>query len=307
MGRMLKEGLSFFPLDVEYFNDDKVVDLTFDKKLISEVVFIHSLALIYHDGYYIKTTPDRFAKKVFMSLHGKTTLTVKEVLEIIYKITEVDLLDKGMMDQGIITSMSIQKQYYFATVRRKERGKEYWLLNDEDEAKMDIRLNGRQKSDLNGISVDKNEVEPEFPQQYDDDNRHNKNKSKNKKKNEKNTDIHDQCDKGDRCRFPGYLNYYTSCLIEAKVLSEFEPEQIDKFNELFESVQRAYSDNELINRCFRHTRDYVKNNKDSIGDVYAFFHSAFTSNLEKMEGYDERMQKFFEGWKDVLGGVHAKD
>ena len=117
-------------------------------------------------------------------------------------------------------------------------------------------------------------------------------------------DKNDQCDKG---RFPGYLNYYTSCLIEAKVLSEFEPEQIDKFNELFESVQRAYSDNELVNRCFRYTRDYVKNNKDSIGDVYAFFNSAFTSNLEKMEGYDERMQKFFEGWKNVLVGVHGKD
>lgn len=48
MGRMLKEGLAFFPLDVEFYNDDKVVDLTFEMKLIAEVVFVYSLAIIYH-------------------------------------------------------------------------------------------------------------------------------------------------------------------------------------------------------------------------------------------------------------------
>lgn len=311
MGRMLKEGLSFFPLDVEYFDNDKVVDLTFEKKLVSEVVFIHSLAIIYHEGYFIKTTPERFAKKVFISLHGKHTLTIKEVTEIVYLMADIGLLDKGMMEKEVITSKAIQEQYYASTLRRKDRQRVYWLLNDEDEAKVDKRLNCRHKTGSSGISVYKNEVEGDLCEQHGDDNRQNKNNNNNDNENDydnKNPkDRDDKDDKGDKGQWPGKLNYYTSCLIDSKILSAYEPYDIDRFNDLFERSYGENDDKELFNRCFRYTRDYVKRNKDKIADIYAFFERAFTENLSKMEGYDERMQDFFKGWNDVLGGIHGKD
>jgi len=311
MGRMLKEGLSFFPLDVEYFDNDKVVDLTFEKKLVSEVVFIHSLAIIYHEGYFIKTTPERFAKKVFVSLHGKHTLTIKEVMEIVYLMADIGLLDKEMMGKEVITSKAIQEQYYASTLRRKDRQRVYWLLNDEDEAKVDKRLNCKHKSGSDGISVYKNGAEPDLCQQNGDDNRQNKNnnnndnKNHNKKDNPKDRD--DRADKGDKGQWPGKLNYYTSCLVEAGIVSIYEPLDIDRFNDLFDSSYADNDDKELFNRCFRYTRDYVKRNREKIADIYAFFERAFTDNLSKMEGYDERMQDFFKGWNDVLGHVHGGD
>lgn len=227
-------------------------------------------------------------------MHGKSIPTVKEVTEIIFKMVDIGLLDKTLMGQGIITSKVIQKQYYASTIRRKNRERDHWLLSDEDEAKMDMRLIGRQKSELNGISVYKNEVEGELMLHDVDKNEQNKNKKKKKKE----TDKQNKYDKG---KFPGTLNYYTACLIDSEILSIYEPLLIDKFNELFKSARTAYPDSALFNKCFGYTRDYVKRNKVSIDDIFAFFKCAFTNNLDQMEGYDERMEKFLNDWKDILG------
>jgi len=293
MARKIKKGLSFYPLDVCYFEDDKIVDLTYDKKLISELVFIHTLSLIYKDGYYIEATVERFAKKLLMSLHGEHDLSVDDVISIINKMADIGLLDKELLEQGIITSKAIQKQYYACTIRRKEREKEHWLLADEDEAEVDVTIIGKPKKELSGISVYNNDSSSDISVCEST-----QNKNKKKKKNE--IDKEDKYDKGN---YPGYLHYCTACLIEDKFLTIYDPD-IPKFNELFDAVYREYGrDFEFFHRCFTYCRDYVNRNKENIDDKFNYFKVAFTNSMEHMEGYDERMQNFREAMDEILRGL----
>lgn len=71
------------------------------------------------------------------------------------------------------------------------------------------------------------------------------------------------------------------------------------FNQLFDDVVED-NDIELVKRCFRYTRDYCNKNKDSIYSLYKFFKAAFYENLRKMDGYDERMEKWHNEVEKML-------
>ena len=64
---------------------------------------------------------------------------------------------------------------------------------------------------------------------------------------------------------------------------------------------------ELIERCFRYTRDYVRRNKDGIANVYAFFKAAMNDNVLKMDGYEERMEKYFREWDEYLKSTRSDE
>lgn len=299
MPRPIKEGIAFFYLDTSFWEDDKITDLVFDCGLIAELVYLHLISIIYRNGYFIESTKERMAKNVLVTFHGEHSLTYRETMRIIDKMADAGLLDKGMLEDGIFTSKGIQKQYYSSTIRRKERDHEYWLLDDEDEAKIDIRINCRQKKEPSGVIVDNNSVQGELLHTETpvnvDNNEQNKNKNKNKNKRDK----EDRYDKG---LYPGRLDYFTSCLIEDGIITVYDKD-IERFNGLFEEAAKAYPDFALRQRVFRYVRDYVKRQKGSIGDVYDYFHAAFSDSLSKMEGYDERMRKWHEECQAIIDGI----
>ena len=98
-------------------------------------------------------------------------------------------------------------------------------------------------------------------------------------------------DKYDKRNCPFHLNYWTSCLIEDHLITVYDND-IFLFNEMFENVNDL--DIDLVKRCYRYTRDYCNKNKDSIYNLFKFFRAAFYENLRKMDGYDERMKKWYE-------------
>lgn len=299
MPRPIKEGIAFFYLDTNFWDDDKITDLVFDCGLIAELVYLHLISYIYSNGYFIESTKERMAKKVLTTLNGENNLTYQEVMKMIDKMADAELLDKGMLEDGIFTSRGIQKQYYSSTIRRKEREHEHWLLDDKDEAEIDIRVIGKQKKELNGVIVDNNSLQEELLYTETPVNVDNNRQNKNKKKNKKETDKEDKYNKG---LYPGRLNYFTSCLIEDEVISIYHKD-IERFNELFDNAERIYTDFSLRQRVFRYVRDYVKKRREPIDDVFNYFYVAFNDNLDKMEGYDERMQKWHDECQAIIDGI----
>ena len=98
-------------------------------------------------------------------------------------------------------------------------------------------------------------------------------------------------DKYDKRNCPFHLHYFTSCLIEDRLITVYDND-IFLFNEMFENVSDL--DINLAKRCYRYTRDYCNRNKADIYNLFKFFRAAFYENLRKMDGYDERMEKWYE-------------
>ena len=142
---------------------------------------------------------------------------------------------------------------------------------------------------------------------------------KNKKENKKRIDKDDKFDKSllehendilfkeIDLLYPGRnLNYYTKCLIKDGIITIFDDE-IEKYHELLEQLSKEY-DFELFSRCFNYTRRYMKKNIRSIDDPYNFLRQALDNNLHKMEGYDERMEQWFNGgFEEVLNRLCKKN
>ena len=109
----------------------------------------------------------------------------------------------------------------------------------------------------------------------------------------------DKKDKYDIGNCPFHLNYWTRCLIEDHLITVFDND-IFLFNRMFDEVSDL--DDELVKRCYRYTRDYCNRNKNSIYDMYKFFKASFYENLRKMDGYDERMEKWYREVEEYLHG-----
>ena len=322
MPRVYSKGLSYFPLSVTYFQDTKVTDLIVDFQDLGEIVFIRTLTMIYAQGYYIEADVDRFSKMLFCTIRFRdNSVTYDQIKRVVLAMAEYGLIDKFMMNRGIITSKGIQKQYYASTSRRKKVEHEYWLLDNDDEDSLDETLKLR-KNKVDNVGNGTDNGENDDLNEENDDNFQQKEKEKkkeNKKEKKKRIDKNDKFDislveaetdilfKEIDILYPGpKLNYYTKCLIKDKILSIYDDELV-KYNELLEELSSEY-DFELFTRCFNYTRRYMKHNMRNIYDPYNFLRQALDSNLHKMEEYDERMEQWFNGgFEEVLNRLCKKN
>ena len=320
MPRVYSKGLSYFPLSVTYFQDTKVTDLIVDFQELGEIVFIRTLVMIYSQGYYIEADVDRFSKMLFCTIKFRdNSVTYDQIKRVVLAMAEYGLIDKFMLNRGIVTSKGIQKQYYASTSRRKKVEHEHWLLDNNDEESLDetLKLRKNKVENDSNSEVEVYQMSTDSTDNGTNDNlnienddifkqKEKENEIKNKKEKKKGIDKEDKIDKSlvDRenkilfkeidLLYPGpKLSYYTKCLIKDNIISVFDDE-IEKYNDLLESLS-SENDFELFSRCFNYTRRYMKRNMGDIYDPYNFLRQALDSNLCKMEGYDERMERLFNG------------
>jgi len=111
MARPLKNGLTYFPLDVGFFDDDKIafVNARFQEK--GEMIALKLLCRIYKDtGYCYQWGEDEailFAKRVLGDA-SKHTL----VNDVVHELVKRDFFSKDIFDRfKILTSHGIQKRY----------------------------------------------------------------------------------------------------------------------------------------------------------------------------------------------------
>jgi len=134
MARPLKQGLNYFPLDVDFLEDVKVLRITHGQGPGAVAVLIFLLGNIYKDhGYYMEWNED----VPFLAARA-TGVSEGSARAIIEKAVNVGFFDESMKDQhNILTSRGIQKRYRAVALSTKRtlrnvQGK-YALINFSSE------------------------------------------------------------------------------------------------------------------------------------------------------------------------------
>ena len=126
MARPTKQGVEYFPLDVQF--DTQMKMLICNKGAAGLGVVVTIWQLTYQDkGYYLENSED--LPHLINSLIG---IEVQEIKEIINKAIDKEIFNKEMFEKyNILTSRGIQKRYLIASKRKKhiEIIKNYFLVD----------------------------------------------------------------------------------------------------------------------------------------------------------------------------------
>lgn len=133
MARPQKTGLDYFPLDVDYCEDEKLFDIQNEYGCLGEVIYLRLLCMVYKNGYYYKfECLDKLAAMLIRSIGNKWIGNRKIVKQVICALGDANLFDKGLLQANVITSGSIQRRYLKACERRQSLNGslEYWIAED---------------------------------------------------------------------------------------------------------------------------------------------------------------------------------
>ena len=81
MARPYKTGLDCFPLDVDFFVDDKMIAITGEFSIKGELTVIHLLCAIYRNGYYVEWN-ERLCNKLHSELSCVSTNLILSLIHI---------------------------------------------------------------------------------------------------------------------------------------------------------------------------------------------------------------------------------
>lgn len=115
MARPVKNGLDYFPFDVDFFDDEKIEAISGEFGIKGELVVIRLLCAIYRNGYYIE-----WNDILKMKLLKKLTGVGAELLDLIVaRLVAWGFFDKSLYDSAqVLTSKGIQSRFQEATKRR---------------------------------------------------------------------------------------------------------------------------------------------------------------------------------------------
>ncbi len=131
MARPKKRGLDYFPLDTDFFWDDRIFTITDRYGPRGPLVYLALLCEIYREGYYLEIPAETVAGMVMRRAGVRCFKDRNEVMEIIDYCVLVGLFHRELFEQGVITSEAIQRRYAEVTARRRSSGREYWLLPEK--------------------------------------------------------------------------------------------------------------------------------------------------------------------------------
>lgn len=129
MARPQKEGLEYFPLDVDMDQDDKVALIEAQHGLVGFGVVIKLLMKIYKHGYFYEWT-----EKQQLLFSKRVNVDINSINVIINDCVKWELFDKNAFETyNVLTSKGIQRRYIDAVGRRQKVKiyKEYLLLDNE--------------------------------------------------------------------------------------------------------------------------------------------------------------------------------
>lgn len=153
MARLPKQGLDYFPLDVDFESDPKLRKLVRAHCSEGILVYIELLCIVYKNGYYVESDLESLAEDIWYRINLKCgELDTEAVLAILKMMVDLNIIDiKNLYEHKVITSRAMQKQFLACTMRRKKQERPYWILTPEDEECIrGIYVN------KNGINVDIN-------------------------------------------------------------------------------------------------------------------------------------------------------
>lgn len=157
MARPARKGLAYFPKDVDFYQDEKIVDLAMRYGPLGLTVFDVLLTLVYREGYYLELPLSKVGQMIVRTVgeswFRKTGMSATDLsVEVILYCAEIGLINAPLVRQNVITSVAIQERYAAVTRRNKVNLTKYWLL---DNRKVDGALESAPK---NGVSVTETRV-----------------------------------------------------------------------------------------------------------------------------------------------------
>lgn len=129
MARPRKDGLDYFPLDVNFLSDLKIKKIIRAYGAQAVAVVMSVLTTIYRDNGYFATYDD----DLIFIIADELKLEDGYVKDVIEKLIEVDFLSKEQKEKNnILTSIGIQERYLKACERRVKTtlNATYALIND---------------------------------------------------------------------------------------------------------------------------------------------------------------------------------
>ena len=130
MARPLKNGLDYFPMDVDFFSDIKIRKLIKFQGAKAIAVYSYLLCIIYKNGYYCEWDND--LPFIISEVTGCNEAYISEVIKCLF---EIGILNKNMYEKHqILTSAGIQKRYKNVNARSQSIKimKKYLLMKPEE-------------------------------------------------------------------------------------------------------------------------------------------------------------------------------
>lgn len=130
MARPVKEGLDYFPLDVDMDQDDKIALIEAQHGLVGFGIVVKLLMKIYKHSYYYEWT-----EKEQLLFSKRVNVDINSINAVINDGLKWGLFNKNIYETyKILTSKGIQKRYLEAIGRRQKVKliKEYLLLDSND-------------------------------------------------------------------------------------------------------------------------------------------------------------------------------
>jgi len=130
MARPLKTGIDYFPLDVDFFVDEKIVAVNYEFGIKGEIAVIHLLCAIYRNGYFIEWN-EQLLNKLNRELPGVSVGLLKMIVE---RLVKWGFFDQNLFySSSILTSRGIQKRYFEVTRKRKSKHASFpYLITTND-------------------------------------------------------------------------------------------------------------------------------------------------------------------------------
>ena len=156
MARPMKDGVDYFPLDVNVDKKFRFVEAKFG--IVGFGVIVKLFQLIYaENGYYCEWDEDTALIMAAENSCQKYPLSIDDVQNIISEAIIRCIFDKGMYDTyGILTSKGIQRRYLEMTKRRSRVDVEQkYLLISIPEKVVNVYINGVNVN-TNSKNVDNN-------------------------------------------------------------------------------------------------------------------------------------------------------
>lgn len=163
MARPLKEGVDYYPTDVNIFNDFKIIKLLDRYGPLGYTIYSWIVCKVYANGYYLKYDPETFPLIIKKEIGGHWIKSEQVVIQVMHFCAEIGLFDDDLMQsEHIITSVGIQKRFKEITVRRRQnRIEKYCILDDavlkEHENEVNV-VNNRIIDNNNEINVGNNSI-----------------------------------------------------------------------------------------------------------------------------------------------------
>ncbi|XKL30866.1 DUF4373 domain-containing protein [Lactiplantibacillus plantarum] len=162
MARPVKEGLDYFPLDVDFAVNDKTEAIMGEFGSKGVLFMIYLLSAVYQNGYYLQ-----WNKLKQMQLANRIEGVSPELAnQIVNRLIAYGTFSEELFNSAkVLTSQRIQETYEDATKRRKsQKPTKYWINVDINKDTSVVNVDINPQSKVNKSKSNKSKVN-----NYDDD------------------------------------------------------------------------------------------------------------------------------------------